>query len=99
MLAANVHVDASTPNFLIQEFFVRDIQLYQDILKDASFPMAKDGTIELPTKPGLGIDIDEKALTRKPFEWKKPLGLGSLWKPNPLMKRPDHCLLPARDNP
>ena len=53
------------------------------------------------TQPGLGIDIDidEVALTRKPFEWKKPVGLGSLWKSNPLMKRPDHCLLPGRDTP
>ena len=51
------------------------------------------------TQPGLGIDIDENALTRKPFEWKKPVGLGSLWKSNPLMKRPDFCNLPGRDNP
>lgn len=45
-----------------------------------------------------GIDIDEQVLTRKPFEWKKPLGLGRLWKSNPLMKRPDICHLPGRDN-
>ena len=55
------------------------------------------------TKPGLGIDIDididEKVLTRKPFEWKKPVGLGSLWKSKPLMKRPDHCLRPGSDHP
>ena len=53
------------------------------------------------TTPGLGIDIgiDERALTRKPFEWKKAARLGSHWKSNPLMKRPDHCLLPGRDNP
>ena len=90
MLAANVHVDASTPNFLIQEFFVRDIQLYQDILKDASFPMAKDGYIELPTKPGLGIDIDENALTRKPFAWRPALVLRHMWKTNPLLQKPNH---------
>ena len=88
MVAANVHVDASTPNFLIQEFFTRDIPLYEEILKDASFPMPKDGYIELPTKPGLGIDLDEKVLTRKPFAWKSPLVLKSLWKPSPLLQRP-----------
>ena len=58
---------------------------------------------DFATKSGLGIDIDididENALTRKPFEWKKPVGPGSLWKSNPLMKRPDHCLLPGRANP
>ena len=97
MLAATIHVDASTPNFLIQEFFTRDVPIYEDVIKEGSWPLPKDGYIELPTKPGLGIDIDEKALTRKPFEWKKPLGLGSLWKSNPLMKRPDLCHLPGRD--
>ena len=99
MLAACVHVDASSPNFLIQEFFTRDVALYEAVLKDGSFPLPKDGFIELPTKPGLGIDIDEKALKGQPFEWKKPVGLGSLWKSNPLMKRPDFCNLPGRDNP
>ena len=48
---------------------------------------------DFATKPG--IDIDEKALTLKPFEWATPVGLGSLWKSNPLMKRPDHCAWPA----
>ena len=52
---------------------------------------------DFATKPG--IDIDEEALTRKPFGWKKPVGLGSRRKSNPLMKRPDHCLLPGRANP
>ena len=99
MLAATIHVDASSPNFLIQEFFTRDIPIYEDVIKEGSWPLPKDGYIELPTKPGLGIDIDEKALTRKPFEWNKPLGLGSLWKSNPLMKRPNTCFLPGRDNP
>ena len=91
MLAANVHVDASTPNFLIQEFFTRDIQLYEEILKDASFPLPKDGYIELPTKPGLGIDLDENALTRKPFAWKPALSLGRLWKTdNRVMQYPNY---------
>ena len=98
MLAATIHVDASSPNFLIQEFFTRDVPIYEDVVKEGSWPLPKNGYIELPTKPGLGIDIDEKALTRKPFEWKKSLGLGSLWKSNPLMNRPDHCHLPGRDN-
>ena len=98
MLAANVHVDASSPNFLIQEFFVRDVALYEDVLMDGSFPLPKDGYIELPTKPGLGIDLDEKALTRRPFQWKSPLALGSLWKTNPLIQKTDH-LVPGRKRP
>lgn len=87
MVAANVHVDASSPNFLIQEFFTRDIPLYQDILKDPSVLLPRDGYIELPTRPGLGIDLDEAALTRKPFAWKSPLVLQSLWKRSPLLQQ------------
>ena len=58
----------------------RAIELYEQILVDASFPKPKDGYIELPTKPGLGIDLDEKALTGKPFAWKPALSLGRLWR-------------------
>lgn len=54
--SASLHVDAVVPNFLIQEqidaglgagLFTEDWQV-------------KDGHIELPTKPGLGFEIDEK---------------------------------------
>lgn len=54
--SASLHVDAVVPNFLIQEqiddglgagLFTEDWQV-------------KAGHIELPTKPGLGFDIDEK---------------------------------------
>jgi galactonate dehydratase len=83
MIAANLHVDISTPNFLIQEFFIQDIPLFEDILKDPSWLMPKDGFIELPTKPGLGIDLDEKVLTEKPFAYKPGCGLGGLWGKDP----------------
>ena len=54
--SASLHVDAVVPNFLIQEqidpglgdgLFVEDWQVL-------------DGHIELPTKPGLGFEIDTK---------------------------------------
>jgi galactonate dehydratase len=66
--AANLHIDASTPNFLIQEFFYNDIERYNEILKEP-FPYAKDGYFDLPTKPGLGVDIDEKALAKRPYQY------------------------------
>ena len=42
------------------------------------------------TKPGLGIDIDENALTRKPFSWRPALVLRHMWKTNPLLQKPTH---------
>ena len=56
---ASLHVDAAVPNFLIQE------QIDQGLgagLLTADWQVV-DGHIELPTGPGLGIDIDEEALT------------------------------------
>jgi galactonate dehydratase len=66
--AANLHIDASIPNFLIQEFFYNDLTAYNEILKEP-FPYAKDGYFDLPTKPGLGVDIDEKALAKRPYQY------------------------------
>jgi galactonate dehydratase len=52
-LAAALQIDACAPNFLVQEF----VHLGEGYLKEP-FVM-KDGYIEVPTKPGLGIDVDE----------------------------------------
>ncbi len=55
-LAAALHVDAVTPNFLIQEQI--DASLGYGLLKQDW--LVKDGFIALPTAPGLGFEIDEK---------------------------------------
>jgi galactonate dehydratase len=66
--AASVHFDASTPNFLIQEFFYPDKPLYDEILKEPFF-FPEGGFFDLPTRPGLGVDLDEKALTGRPYKY------------------------------
>jgi len=78
-LAALVHVDATTPNFTIQECYYPDIPNYEKILT-ASFPIPKNGFIELPTSPGLGVEIDEKALIKKPFNYRPGLEFGNFWE-------------------
>ncbi|MDP7415398.1 MAG: enolase C-terminal domain-like protein [Dehalococcoidales bacterium] len=78
-VAALVHIDATTPNFLIQEFFYPDLSTYEEILTEP-FPIPKDGFIELPTRPSLEIEINEKALTKKAFEYRPGLELGVFWK-------------------
>jgi galactonate dehydratase len=56
--SACLQVDAVVPNFLIQEQI--DQGLGDGVLREPW--QVKDGHIELPTKPGLGFEIDETAL-------------------------------------
>src|ERR671932_434902 len=55
--SACLQVDASVPNFLIQEQV--DVGLGEGWLREPW--VVKDGHIELPKKPGLGFEIDESA--------------------------------------
>jgi galactonate dehydratase len=58
-LAAGMQLDACTPNFLCQE----QVSMGEGYLKEPF--VVKNGYIELPTKPGLGIELDEEALKDK----------------------------------
>ena len=60
---AAIHVDACTPNFLIQEGGHGD--WYDSILTEP-FKGQTDGYFDLPTAPGLGIELDEDALKKNP---------------------------------
>lgn len=55
-LAAGVQLDASIPNFLAQEHTTFGAGYLKNPL------VFKDGYIELPTEPGLGIELDEEAM-------------------------------------
>jgi len=62
-LAAVVQFAACTPNFLITES-VHTRTLAHSLV---SHPLrVQDGYIPLPTRPGLGLELDEAALTRHP---------------------------------
>ena len=63
-LAACLQVDACAPNFLLQEF-VDPAGLGAGYLKTPF--VVKDGYIDLPTAPGLGIEVDESYLAAHPL--------------------------------
>jgi galactonate dehydratase len=64
--AAALHFALSTPNFLIQEDMLSDVPWRWEVVRHNL--ETKDG-YWLPTSaPGLGIDIDEAAAARHPFE-------------------------------
>ena len=56
-----MHVDAVVPNFLAQEQI--DQGLGHGLFKEPW--QVVNGHIELPTKPGLGFEIDEEAVVRQ----------------------------------
>jgi galactonate dehydratase len=64
-LAATLQAAAGMPNFLITEYFVNFEAVGRDI---AVKPLeVENGTIALPTEPGIGIDLDEEAMARYPY--------------------------------
>ena len=63
-LAATVHVSAAIPNVLITEYFVNFEARGREIARP---PIeVREGSIDVPSEPGLGIELDEAALTRLP---------------------------------
>ena len=63
--AANIQIDACSPNFLIQESIETFGDLYTRILKG---PIQwQDGYIIPPTKPGLGIELNEEVMAKHPY--------------------------------
>lgn len=61
--AISLHLDAVTPNFLIQErLFLNDWR--NEVITEPL--LVKDGFIELPKKPGWGIELDMDLIRKHP---------------------------------
>lgn len=75
-LAAALHFDTSTPNFMIQEAFGEFDIPWRDSLVCGWNPIEK-GEFFLKEAPGLGIDIDEREIARHPYV---PNAFPSLWE-------------------
>jgi galactonate dehydratase len=64
-LAATLQVAACMPNFLITEYFVNFKARGDEIAVDPF--VVENGYITLPTRPGLGLELDEAAMARHPY--------------------------------
>src|SRR5699024_6649788 len=64
--AAMVHMSAAIPNFLIGELFLTVMEGSNKIAKQTL--EIEKGFINLPTSPGLGIDIDMNKLMQYPYK-------------------------------
>jgi galactonate dehydratase len=69
--AVNTHFAVSTPNFLILEYTPDDIGKRSELLQA---PMqVTDGYIEVPQKPGFGIELNLDAFEKYPMaRWHRP---------------------------
>ena len=73
-LATGLQLAASVPNFLVQE----QVSLGEGYLKNP-FKLQKDGTVLIPTGPGLGIELDEGLMADKiGHDWKNPESYNAL---------------------
>jgi galactonate dehydratase len=68
---ASIHIGFATPNYLIQEVVRADVPWRNDILTE---PLdVTRGYVMPPTKPGLGIDINEAEAAKHPFQPEVPM--------------------------
>lgn len=56
---ASAHFCAAIPNFLVLEFHASDVPFWNDLVEGIPKPIIKDGFIQLPERPGLGVTLNE----------------------------------------
>ena len=68
---ASMHLDAAMPNFLIQEYHAEFYEPhYFEVIE--GLPRQKEGYVDLPSGPGLGIRLNEELMNLHPY---LPLGM------------------------
>jgi len=56
---AAVHLAATIKNFIVMENHAADMPWWQDLVVGPPKPIIKDGYIEVPDTPGLGVELNE----------------------------------------
>ena len=93
--AANIHLAASIPNFLILESIERWGGFHAAILKK---PIVwEDGYVIAPTEPGLGVELDEAVALANPYPARA--GCTSKWPSSPSIEDREHALRLHRPRP
>ena len=76
-----MHLSAVIPNFRIAEYFVN----FQGVCREIATASlhVQDGWIDLPTAPGLGVDIDVEKLRVHPHHEATAHGFRQYWEEYP----------------
>lgn len=64
---ASLHVDATTPSATIQEYSPNKAPWIVELFNGGAVKV-KDGFAELPDRPGLGVDLNEKVAAQHPYK-------------------------------
>jgi galactonate dehydratase len=64
--AASVQLDACITNFIIQEWFPNRDSTFYDLVEDALEQHVTNSQFAIPNEPGLGINLNERAIARYP---------------------------------
>ena len=57
-----VHAAAATQNFIALEHHSVDKSWWEDLVTGLDKPLVKDGYVEVPEKPGIGLELNEEAV-------------------------------------
>lgn len=68
---ANIHLGFATPNFLIQEVMRADVPWREEVVQGGA--RIEGGHVLPPQAPGLGIEIDDAAAARHPYQEALPI--------------------------
>ena len=64
--AASLHLDASIPNFITQEYTKNDEAAHNAVYRCAF--QREGGYIPIPEAPGLGVELDEELIEKTPYK-------------------------------
>lgn len=76
---AAIHAAAAMHNVLAVEFHSVDVPWWSDMVNGLPKPLIKDGFIEVPTAPGLGIESLNEEVLREHVNPEIP----GIWEPTP----------------
>jgi galactonate dehydratase len=62
----NLHLGFAIPDFLIQEVMRADVPWRNDVV-DSPLEIVR-GRVHQPTRPGIGVEVDEREAARHPYE-------------------------------
>jgi len=65
---ANVHCAAATQNFLVLENHSLDVPWWDDLVSGIPKPIVKNGFVEVPERPGLGVELNEEVVKQHLME-------------------------------